>query len=600
MVGSVIISGMKKALNLGAKIAKKAIKKVGSNRFVRKVGKKAATVAKRFGNRMAQNVKSRRWWGRAVRTIRSRKRMIGMVGKLGKALSTAGGGLGWLGKGLSAFDIDFRSPRDFKKDMKLKEKQLKDLKRTRDKLLEKERKVNEELKSKPIDVSQFETPEEKIDALAEELTKVKSAIGDIKANSHEANARIRGFEENQMKVNENIGDAITTGNSTNLKATLASIEDSKNQNAAITADSTGTIVSELSGKMEAIEEERRQEEANRRKNDWKRKFLNRVLFLADWILNFPQKMLMLGVKIVAGLSLYVGSIIMKQIGPLKHWINAGWKHLLGQIVLRLAVIIQKATKGIINGVIKAVTWVVSNMIDLIGSGVASLLSLVPGIGDGMSDWYKSNVVDNAVSAVNGAGELLSTTLSAYADLNIDSLTKLADAHKAYVAAKYNKDKEIKAGGNQVANNLKNNNSMDSAVDLAPQDSGNQGKEKADVEEEKESADDKQGLSSMLSNLMDKVNPETLKNAASTAADVGSAVIETTKEHGSKMVEEKVDEAKEVAKQTLKTVNGLVDHVNNLQKSNMSKSGGGSPMQVKEGDKILFDESSDQYQNHNQT
>lgn len=646
MIGSAIIAGMKSALKLGGKLAKRVGKRIGSNKFVRRSRKKATVVLGRFGKRMAQNVQSRRWWGKAVRTIRSRKRMLGMVGKIGKGLASAGGGLGWLGKGLSAFDIDFRSPREYKKDMKLKENQLKELKKSKDRILEQERKAIAELKNKPIDVSSLETSEEKLDSLAGHLSEMKSAIGDIRANSHESNSRIKSFEDHQMKVNEALGDAITTGNTTSLKATLAGIEDTKTQNAAISADATGTVVSEISGKIEAIEEEKRKEAEHRRKNDWKRKFLNRVLFLADWILNFPQKMLMIGAKILAGIVLYVGYLVMKHIGPINKWIKAGWGKLISQILIRFVSLLAKTASKITKSIIDGLAWVIKTIINGILDGVAWLIKTLQGIIVDAIAWYIKRVIDtlggliasiiglfsedgekafredvlkvskgvidkaaelsksvgafitdrlNTVSqailnpVVDIAAALAKVYLTSFADFIGWGMGWAADAHKNWSLDDSSDASEVDSSGNKLQDNLVKGKDM--------KDSGKLVSDIDNKSKDDESSPVELNESGTVTKTPDK-EPKKLGKNMTKPKNVQDSSISTVKEIEDKSAKKKQLEAEKFQNE-IKNKLDKIEAQNQVQLQNQGNSGGGQTI-VKPADKIMWRESSARINNQNQT
>jgi hypothetical protein len=291
MIGSFILQGMKNAIKLIGKGAR-GLSKIAGKVSQTQLYKGAAKSARAFGTRMVKNVSNKRWWGRAVQVVRSSQSMLGIAGKAGAALKKTGGLLGFLGRGLSVFNTDYRSPKDFRKEMRAKEDMVKLLRAKRQDMIEKAKIAQEELKA-PVSVEDLETSEEKLNVLAGQLNIMKTALAEIKGATFSSSTNIKGFEEYQIKANEQLADAINHGTEANMKTVLGGIEDAKDTNKAIVMSSTESIVGDITAKIDAIEDQRKEEEEFRRKNDWKRKFLKSVLFLADWILNWPFKLAML-------------------------------------------------------------------------------------------------------------------------------------------------------------------------------------------------------------------------------------------------------------------------------------------------------------------
>lgn len=374
MLGSVILQGLKKAVKLiGKKVSATALKV--SNSWV---GRKVASGVKKFGARMAKNVRSKRWWGRAVRTLRSSRSMLGTVGRIGTALKKSGGLLGLFGRGLSIFDTDYRSPKEFRKEIKAKEKFVKNLKNKRAQLIKEEQEAQKNLTA-PIVTEGIETPEAKIDELSKHLSLMKESLSVIRANSVSASLNIKGFESYQVKANERLSEAIDYGTQTNMKTVAAGLEDVKDVNKAVAASSAESIIGEITSKIDEIEESKKREAEFRRKNDWKKKLLNFTLFVADWILNWPFKLAMLGLKVAAFITGALALFYIKNIVPIKSLIKAGPLtviNFIGSKLVQFGSWLWSKIFGIINWIYKKLIGIMFSIPKWIGK----LLSKVPLIG----------------------------------------------------------------------------------------------------------------------------------------------------------------------------------------------------------------------------
>jgi hypothetical protein len=380
MVGGIIISSLKKAGTLLMKGAKGAAKiaKAGGKRFVGSSfakGVKESIVS--LGKRMA----TKRWWGRAVRVIRNSRSIVATVGAVGAALKKRGGLLGFLGKGLSIFNADTRSPREFRRDMVAKESELKRLRAKRDNLIQKSQEAQKELNA-PITLEGVEGSEAKIDALSVHLNSMKKALKDIKATSYQSASTIKGFESYQVKANEQLADAINNGSEANMKTVMAGLEETKDATTEIVMNSTETIVGDISAKMDAIEAQKREEEEFRRKNNWKKKLLDGVLFIADWWLNWPFKLAMIALKlgavIVGGLTIYLLPYFNK-IGAMIWAIKNG----LGLIVSGIIGLkLMQMGSWIVNKLSLGFKWLYGKILDIIfgiRAFILNALSNIPGL-----------------------------------------------------------------------------------------------------------------------------------------------------------------------------------------------------------------------------
>lgn len=587
-------------------MAGKGIKK--ASKFVANsvVGEYVASSVKSVGKSIQKMATSKVFWGRAVRVMRSNTGTIGMIGKLGKGLSKAGGGLGWLGKGLGAFDIDFRSPKEFRKEQDNKREQLSRMKIARDRLIEKEIKAQKDLKDEVINISDIETSEEKLNELATHLQKMKVAVGNIQSTSTDAASRLKGFEEYQVKANNALGEAITTSDQTSLKATLKGIEEVKDSNAVAGLESTTTIISELSGKMDAMEEERQREAEERRKNDWKRKFFEGILFIADWVLNFWWKIGVIIAKLVAVLLLMFSGEIMKLYKSVSAVFTLGWKTIIKVLYWKITKFVYQA----ISKVLKAINWLLARISHLFNEVkhwlIQSIFDLISPIldmfnltedGQKVLDQWKKDDQKGIDKMENAIDNFLGKFSDMVGDMS-DEMTK-ADMAQAY------KNIEVKEAKEQAQNvkdqKLKEEAAAEKAKNAVPigtkignflgdslnkaEELGEKGKELAGKGKDK---------------MAEIANSKIAKEISATATEVKSTISENVS------IESIKDSSKEVLSDGIKAAkdatDNLANEMTNLKNAvNQSRSNSNSSApQVKQGDKYLFEESSGQFQNQNQT
>lgn len=589
-----IVGVLKNALKLGAKAAKRSAKFVSNS----KLGKYVKSTSKSLAKKMTKALTSKKWWGRAVRVMRSNKGAIGAIGKLGKALSKAGGGLGWLGRGLGAFDIDFRSPKEFKKDVKEKEETLLRLKAGRDKLIEKEKTAQEELKNEVIDISNLSTSEEKLDELSNHLQKMKSSLGTIHSNTTGTDMRLKGFEDYQMEANKALSETIVTGDQTAMKATLKGIEETKDATAAATMESTSTVISEISGKIDAIEDARKEEDALRRKNDWKRKFLNGILFLADWILNWPLKLGIMAAKLVAVLLLAFSGEIMKVWKGLEAVFSLGWKSIVKVLALKWAGMLStmyskilKAINWLLNKIdeafIGAKHWLIQSIFDLL-KPILDYVGLAEEGQEIIDKWRRDDETKSANSSnkidemIDNANKLIQSFVEKNTKDDIaQGYQNIKDQKAEELAEAVAKEKKEKKDAMEKA---KNEPSMATKIGNFAGDLVNKGEEIAEVGKEKlkEVAD---------TSIAQKVKSKAVevKNSIATTAKSGKIekAIGNSIEDGIDSIKKSNEEMKSEMKDMKKAYN-----------TTRSESSGGTV--TKTGDVIDFDSASQQFQNQNQT
>lgn len=293
------------ALNVLKKYIKvpvvKALNKTAFGRFVVKG-------VSSFGTRMATNMASKRWWGRTIAILRTSRFMISSIGKVGRSLKKIGGPLGWLGKGLTLFDYDPRTPKEFRRDMKEKEKQISKLANQSRKIAENARKIQKELMESDLNLDEFETTDEKLNAIGEELNRIRKAVGKGNETSYNSDIKVTALSKFQEQSFRALGDAIVTGDQKNMQITLAAVEENKEATMAVIADSTSNAVGEITAQMNELNEQRKQEEEFRRKNDWKRQVFWTVLRILDWILNWPFKLAGILTVIV---GTFIGMLMVK-------------------------------------------------------------------------------------------------------------------------------------------------------------------------------------------------------------------------------------------------------------------------------------------------
>lgn len=622
--GSFIIQGMKNALKVMGKGAR-GLAKLGRSaaRGISQTGlyKKSAKAVKTFGTRMAKNIRTKRWWGKAVRVIRSSRTMLGLAGSIGASLKRSGGLLGFLGRGLSIFNTDYRSPKEFRQDMKEKEKMIKSLRAKRVQLIEREIEAQKELKAK-IETEGIETPEEKLDEIARHLSLMKEALAEVKATSYTAATNVKGFESYQVKANEQLADAINHGADANLKSLVGGLEDVKDNTSAVVMDSTQSIVGDISAKIDTIEEQRREEEEFRRKNDWKRKFLNSVLFLADWILNFPYKIAMLGLKLVAligaGLAIYLLPFYNK-IGAMIYAVKNGLGAIVGGIIgLKLVEFgAWIATK--IGGLIK---WLATGMSDLffdLRIWIANQFAKLP--------WVKSffqGVADTLKSAKNSSKELISNAvdsiISGYQQVKDwskdQASTLLSNLEDQYNASKKDKPLKVEATAEDVQNKSKEGLVAMQAKNAEPDNTSTSASEQETSTESSSTQKEDKGLLGKITSFAQEKTESTLSGAEKMYKEHDvSSKIEIISDKVSKVKKEAVDktnaviekyEVKEKIKETSdKTAEALESVSRDLQELKQStkealvgksSDSGKSAPSIQKGSKVAFKESGEQYAN----
>lgn len=354
--GGTIIPAAKKAFSFIDKVAGYGVKygrKLMQGTWVGRMIKYGATKAQNY---ILSNIGDKKWWGKMVRMVRTSRGIIGAIGKVGAALKRGGGLLGFLGKGLSIFDHDHRSPREFKRDMKAKEKQIDALKKKRDAIIKRELEAQKELRS-PV-VTEGLEDSAKMDVLAQALSQMKNSLATIQGTTYQSAVTLKGFESYQQRANASLGDAINYGTQANMKTISAGIEDAKDTSGMMASTSTETIVGELSGKMDAIEKQRQDEIAFRKKNDWKRKLFDWVLLLLDWYFNWRFKLIMMAVQL---LLLALGPMILRNIDKIMLFFQTSWRGMLVvflSYVWKLTLFVAK----IAHTIVTSLTQVISGLL----------------------------------------------------------------------------------------------------------------------------------------------------------------------------------------------------------------------------------------------
>lgn len=371
MFGTGLIVAMRKAVALGAKVIKNPMKagsvllQRSTKVFTKKNLKWVASIGR-------SNAKTAIWMRRGVKMLRTKKSFLGMVGQLGTQLKSAGGGLGWLGKGLSAFDIDFRSPKQFRRDQVAMQESLSMMRLKRANLQKKSDAVQKELNEPPVNLTGFNTPEAKLDELGNHITSMKNNLNDVKHTAKSTEVAVRGFEEYQVRSNDALSEAIAVSSQNTMKATISAVTDSEDKNAAIAADSKETIISTLGGKMDAIEDARQAAEEERRKNDWKRKLFNNLITALDWILNWPTKLAMMAAGLLAGVLAFLA---IKYWKPLKTFMTMDFWTGIKQILLRITQAIGWLWGGLVDTIADLGAWIINQVTNLLGSSLAAIAGI---------------------------------------------------------------------------------------------------------------------------------------------------------------------------------------------------------------------------------
>jgi hypothetical protein len=337
----VIVKVMKNVLVSGAKRIGKAF---SFSAITSIIGRRSMVHLRRIGTKMLTNMKSAKWWARAVRYIR-RSGLVSSVGSTGAALKQAGAN-NWITKGMSAFKYDARSPKEYHAELERKTKLIESLKKKRDSLNERALEVQGELSKPPLDVSKIPDAGAKIDALAGSINQMRSGLAEVKATSSVTLSEVKGFQEGQTQANAALGEVILQTSEGNMKVQLEGFEDMKSHNMAMHAETTENITSDITAHIDALEEQKKAEEEERRKNDWKRKFLENLLLILEWILDFPNKIKMLFIKIgliiVAGLA----AVVLANLGKMKAFFAGSLKDQLGYLLARVTQFIAWIYQGL--------------------------------------------------------------------------------------------------------------------------------------------------------------------------------------------------------------------------------------------------------------
>lgn len=604
---------------------KNAAKMVGKT-FTRVAGrvskstlyKRARVYGRKFGRSMAKRVTSERWWGRAVRVLRSSRSFLGTVGKLGSALKKSGGILGLFGRGLSIFDADTRSPKEFRKSMRDKEAAVKGLREKRAALIKKEIETQKELEA-PVVTEGIETPEEKIDELSKHLSMMKESIGVIRANTTKSSMGIHGFESYQIKANERLADAIDNGTQTNMKTVLTGLEDAKDMTQAVAASSTESIVGDISSKIDEIEDARKEEAEFRKKNNWKKKLLDFILFIADWTLNFKYKMIMLAVKIGAFITAALAMFYIANIVPIKALMSQGFTYVTTWIGAKITQSIgwmYEKFSGALGAVVKtlltAITWPLRKIMEL--------LSEVPWIGDfaALALNNMTAVLDKVKGGIDGL-----TKLASAGGKQLKEMAKaMAKAKLDTAVAVYKAEAEKKAKnrrGDSGALNSDDPNSVYDTVVSGSSDSTTAEVGEKEIKEDKKDNTEPKAVEDNEGGLMGKITSkvsDASKSAINFAAKKGNEYKVESKvvsakdkalDYGTKGVNAVLDTADETAstkefkkgqEETVSHINNLTDQVaqlgNAVKQAAVGGNGGGSAPKIIKEDKIMFEESANAF------
>lgn len=626
MVGSFILQGMKKALKVMGRGAR-GISKMAGRVSQSKIYKGAAKRVRAFGLRMSNNVRSKRWWARAVRVIRSSQAMLGVVGKVGASLKRSGGLLKFLGRGLSIFDTDYRSPKEFRREMKAKEKMVKSLRAKRLDMIKKEQEAQKELKS-PVEIEDLETSEEKLNVLAQQLSLMKEALAEVRANTFSTTTNVKGFEAYQVKANEQLADAINHGAEANMKTALAGLEDVKDSQKAVAMSSTESIVGDITAKIDSIEDQRKEEEEFRRKNDWKRKFLKSILWLADWLLNWPFKLMMLALKVGAIISGIISLYVVKYWEPIKKLM---WAFKNGFAAAAGAVIYLKLRQfgwWLMGKIVSALKWLLTKVIGLF-SGIQSwfvgLFKILPSWLGGGPDGIFAKIEKGIDSASDSVADKIAKGL----DFLLEGIETVSDKAGALAKGIFNKIESAYAESNdtdtvgQKTQEALKSSGPDEAQDKIKSVSSGEDPKTITSEEDtdKVSTTDniksKGGLTGMAGDFLKKKVQGGLETTSDLLKEhnVGervTIVIDNVKETSSNAIKKTKavieQERKEILKdtETFEKLDSVANEVSNLkqgikeilvgQENNKGKS---NPVQVEGAKKTAFKESANQYNNLNQ-
>lgn len=312
----IIIQGMKRVVTTVAKtVSKVAMKSTAL------VSKRAAVSLRSFGNRMMSNMRSAKWWAKAARFVR-KSGLVGTAGNVGDALNKSGAS-NWLTKGLSAFKYDTRSPKEYQKEYEYKTNLIETLKKKREKLLDEAGRVRDELSKPTLTIANVPDVGDKINALSASIDQMKAGLAQVKVSQNKTNIMLSGVSDDMALGNNQLGEAVLRSSESNIKVALTNAEELKNHNMALHQETSGNIVSEINSHVDELERIRKEEEAERDKNDWKRKFFSNFLLIMEWILDFPGKIKMLLIKVGLMLTLALTTIILVHWNKLMALFHAG-------------------------------------------------------------------------------------------------------------------------------------------------------------------------------------------------------------------------------------------------------------------------------------
>lgn len=353
----VIIQGMKKIATTVAKtVGKVAVK---STSFV---SKRAAVNLRNFGNRMLSNMKSAKWWSKAARYVR-KSGLISSAGNIGDALNKSGAS-NWLTKGLGAFKYDARSPKEYQKEYEYKTNLIENLKKKREGLLKEASLIKDELNKPTLSIQSIPEPGDKINALSVSIDQMKAGLAQVKMTQNKTNILLGGVSDDLTAHSGQISEAVLKSSESNIKVALTNAEEIKNHNMALHAENSQNIVSEINSHIDEVEQNRKDEEEEREKNDWKRKFFLNFLLIMEWILDFPGKIKMLLFKVGAILTLALISYMGAHWTELTAWMENGFGNFVKNIIKAVWGFIAKffgIITELIGQLINGIDWIIEKL-----------------------------------------------------------------------------------------------------------------------------------------------------------------------------------------------------------------------------------------------
>lgn len=383
-----IIKGMGSILKFAAKPVKYVFGTPG--RLASSMGKKLNGNLGGFGKWISANPKTAKWFAGAAKYLR-KSGLLGQAGAIGDTLRKSGVNR-WYAKGLSAFKYDSRSPKEFAKYIEAKNREIKILRKRRDEKVDKALKVQDELSKTPISIANIPSVEGKLDTLAGSLSAMKSGIGDIRSKQNATYGKIEGFSLDQAQANDNISDLILQTSEGSVKIQLDGYQDIKNHNAATQTQTAETITTNISSKLDAMEDERKAEEEERIKNDWKRKLFEKILLVLEWVLDFPGKIRALLIKAGIVIVALLAGLIAKNWEYVKPFFNIMWGELklLGGLISTLFTGFWLGLMEMIGGLMYALPMAFGELLKHV--------ALLDGVGATISDWAKVGYNDFIASA----------------------------------------------------------------------------------------------------------------------------------------------------------------------------------------------------------